>query len=88
MTPGPLCTNCHARPGTLAWVGEGGALAYVHGLSRLWCEPCIVKAQLDYALDRAAAVPELTRRYLELVRAEARITPVVDAGAPPPRGVV
>ena len=61
-----ICQHCGQRPATRVWVGKGGLLAYVHGAVANWCERCVVAAQLDYARERAAAVPELIRRLAEL----------------------
>lgn len=65
-----LCTNCHQRLGTLAWIGDGGTLAWVHGCGTWWCPPCVLEAQLAYALQRAADIPRL-QRELAAVRAAA-----------------
>ncbi len=59
--PSGECSNCHQRPATVFWTGEGGSLAFVHGCYESWCKPCTLKAQLDYARERAAAIPELER---------------------------
>ena len=57
-----LCANCKIRPATLDWVGEGGTLAYVHGMSVRWCERCAVEAQLAYAEKLASEIPVLRAR--------------------------
>jgi hypothetical protein len=64
--PSGECVNCHQRPATQFWVGEGGALAYVRGHYESWCEPCVLQAQLDYAKERAEAIPGLERELAEL----------------------
>ena len=67
MTDRPVeCQNCHKRPGTLSWVGEGGSLAMVHGMSVLWCEFCVLSAQIKYAKDLAKGIPELEKKLREL----------------------
>ena len=60
--PSGTCSNCHERPATEFWVGEGGSLAYVHGQYESWCKPCVLQAQLDYAKERAGAIPDLERK--------------------------
>ena len=62
----PLCAKCQKRPGTETWVAEGGALAYVHGMSQWWCRRCVLEAQLEHAHERAAAIPELERQLQDL----------------------
>jgi len=66
-----LCANCHQRPGTLTWVGEGGTLAFTHGLSQQWCESCVVSAQLTHARASAARIPTLESRLNGLRTVEA-----------------
>lgn len=61
-----LCVNCKIRESTLDWVGEGGALAYVHGMSQPWCDRCAVEAQLAYVRKQAEQIPVLERRLKEL----------------------
>lgn len=59
----PICPNCGKRPGTVRW---GDALAVTHGFTQMWCEVCAVTAQLNFARERAAAIPELEARLVEL----------------------
>lgn len=61
-----ICAKCGKRPGTLDWVGEGGALAYVHGMSVRWCELCATTEQLKYARARATEIPLLEKRVRDL----------------------
>ncbi len=61
-----LCAKCGLRPGTETWVGEGGALALIHGMTQLWCRRCVLETQLAHAQERAAQIPELTRLLKEL----------------------
>jgi hypothetical protein len=56
-----LCANCREREGTELWVGDGGALALVHGMSVRWCRRCVITAQLAHARAMAAQVPSLER---------------------------
>lgn len=60
------CVNCRTRPAAVNWVGGGGALAYVHGMSVRWCDYCATSAQLSYAKDLAAEIPALERKLQEL----------------------
>lgn len=68
---GEPCRNCHARPGTELWVGEGGVLAYVHGPGVYWCRVCVLKVQLKHARKRAAEIPAMERELADLERATA-----------------
>jgi hypothetical protein len=61
-----LCANCKERVATLDWVGEGGTLAYAHGLYVRWCQQCATEAQLVHARAMAADIPALERRLTEL----------------------
>ncbi len=63
---GDPCENCHDRISTVWWVGEGGGLAYAHGMKAAWCERCCVEAQLKYAQDAAARIPDLEKKLAEL----------------------
>lgn len=51
------CDNCHEREGTLKWVGD--AMDLVHGAYSMWCELCVVEAQIDYAQKAAERLPNL-----------------------------
>lgn len=50
------CANCGQREGTIRW---GDALALTHGFAQMWCEICATRAQLKFAYERAAAIPDL-----------------------------
>ena len=66
---GPLtgtCERCGTRPASQWWVGEGGALAFVHGQYATWCERCCVEEQLRHARDAATHIEELEARLQEL----------------------
>jgi len=64
------CQKCGQRPATDWWVGEGGALAWTHGMRAAWCKLCVVTEQLRYCREQAARVPELEAELLR-VTAEA-----------------
>ena len=63
---GKPCRNCHARPATVRWLGEGGSVAFAHGLYQWWCERCAVEAQLEHARKQATRVAELEARLAAL----------------------
>lgn len=60
--PSGPCANCGKHEATQRWIGDGGSLAYIHGMYSFWCECCVFKEQLRYARERAAAIPELERQ--------------------------
>lgn len=62
----PICANCHQRPATIIWVGEGGMLAYTHGGGVWWCKFCATEAQLAYAKAAALRIPELEQQLATL----------------------
>jgi hypothetical protein len=68
------CVNCKERPATLDWVGDGGVLAYTHGMSVRWCEVCATRAQLEHAQAAAQRIPEL----------ETKLRTLLGAGTEPP----
>jgi hypothetical protein len=74
---GDLCASCLQRPATMNWTGEGGTLAFVHGMYQRWCELCVVSAQVAYALKSQDGLPALKARLAEL-RAEPPTTNAVD----------
>jgi hypothetical protein len=61
-----MCVHCNERPATGKWVDDGGVFAYTHGWYEFWCEPCMVKAQIQYARECAERLPELEARLAEL----------------------
>ncbi len=65
--PETMCANCKQRPGTKKWVGEGGALALSHGFYAMWCEVCVLTAQLEHARSRVAEIPKMEARLAELL---------------------
>lgn len=65
--PPDVCQNCKRRPAVLDWVGEGGALAYVHGMHVRWCQRCAWEAQLDYARKSALQIPDLENKLSALL---------------------
>jgi hypothetical protein len=64
-TTGPKVCRCGA-PGTELWVGDGGWMAANHGMGEWRCELCVVKAQLEHAIQRAALIPVMKKRIAEL----------------------
>ena len=63
-----LCKNCNKRNGTQDWCGDGGVIAWVHGLSARWCNVCVLTAQLKYAQERAAEIPKLETALMEAIK--------------------
>lgn len=66
IPPGTKCANCEVREATMRWAGDQGMFALTHGTWLPWCEVCAVEAQLDYARDRAASIPELEKKLADL----------------------
>lgn len=58
---GDPCQNCGKRPSTKQWIGDGGALAMTHGFYKLWCDVCVLTAQLKHARAQAKKIPDLER---------------------------
>jgi len=65
-----ICGNCGKREATQNWVGEGGTLAWSHGMSQCWCEICCTFEQLKYAKKIANGIPELEKKLNDLIAAE------------------
>lgn len=65
------CENCGKREATQTWVGAGGVMGWVHGMGADWCEICCIEAQIEYAEEAAARIPELKRKRASLVFGEA-----------------
>lgn len=63
---GKTCQRCNERPADEWWVDDGGMLAMTHGHYQAWCMRCIVTAQLKYAREAAATVPELEKKLAQL----------------------
>jgi hypothetical protein len=72
-SPAVLCARCRRRPPTQLWVGEGGAMSFIHGGGQHWCGVCVAQVQLDYARAQAAAIPE-REAALAAARAEAGLS--------------
>lgn len=56
-----LCTNCGIRPGTRVW---GDSLALTHGGGQKRCDLCVLRPQIEHALNRTKALPSLFIGYL------------------------
>ena len=63
-----LCENCGHREATVRWAGDSDSLSIARNPQHLtdWCERCCIEAQLEYARERAKAIPALERRLREL----------------------
>lgn len=64
------CVRCHRVAPLQIWVGEGGIMGYVHGAYQMWCERCIVEAQLEHALRADEGIPTLKARLKELANGD------------------
>lgn len=62
---GVTCEHCGREAKTEPWVGEGGVMAVVHGMTSQWCRRCILEAQIDYAERITANLPELRKQLAE-----------------------
>jgi hypothetical protein len=59
------CQKCDKREATMVWGGDnycGLCDARGYGKNQRWCAACVAEAQLDYARERAAAIPDLEAR--------------------------
>ena len=56
-----LCAKCGRHPATVRWVGEGGFLAFTHGMYEWWCRCCADREQLNYARKMARRIPRLQK---------------------------
>ena len=62
-----ICANCGKREATQNWVGEGGALAWSHGMTQRWCEICCLYEQIKFAKEQAKRIPELEKKLNDLM---------------------
>jgi len=60
------CANCDKHEGTETWIDHGSTLDLIHGLYEKWCKCCCIKVQLEYAKERAAAIPDLEKKLSEI----------------------
>ena len=60
------CKNCGTRPATTNWVGEGGILDDVHGMSQRWCDYCATRGQLVHCKKMARRIPILEKKLKSL----------------------
>jgi hypothetical protein len=63
LAAGHLCDHCQQREAFTAW---GDAMTINHGGGSWRCEICAITEQLNYARERAAAIPDLEARLAEL----------------------
>jgi hypothetical protein len=54
------CENCNIREATVKWAIDPYSL--VNGYTQDWCELCVTKAQLSYALTQSERIPELQNK--------------------------
>jgi hypothetical protein len=62
-----LCQNCQEREATENWTGEGGTLAYVHGMYDRWCRVCVLRAQIAHIREANTRLPELEAELANLL---------------------
>lgn len=67
-----VCQKCGQREGTENWTGEGGTLAYVHGMYQKWCKICCIEEQLRYARERMESIPKLIKELNDLLEQESK----------------
>jgi hypothetical protein len=61
-----ICRNCNERAAIGKWVGNGSVMDLVHGNYTYWCEPCMLRAQIEHAREAAERLPELEARLAKL----------------------
>jgi hypothetical protein len=71
--PGPvlqtdICSNCHKRKATENWVGDGGWMAYSHGMYSRWCKICVLEAQIASIRKSMNRLPTLEAKLKKLKR--------------------
>ena len=64
LPAGMVCQKCGERPADGMF--SEGIMAALHSSYQWWCELCMVKAQLENARGRAAAIPELEAELARL----------------------
>ena len=59
-TPEGPCEHCGKHKATHVWFGEGGPLAASRDyMQAVWCECCMLDAQIAYTMERIAALSGL-----------------------------
>jgi hypothetical protein len=58
------CEKCGIREATQIWSTD--EMSFIHGISLMWCEYCVVKSQLEYAEKQRDRIPELLNRLFNL----------------------
>lgn len=61
-----ICQSCGKRPATMNWVGDGGTMAFIHGMYQRWCDHCALRAQIAHAQKMADLLPELQAKLAAL----------------------
>ena len=62
------CFKCGKHKASLRWVGDGGFMAFSHGMWQPCCDCCAAQMVLDYAKERASKIPELEKELTEAQR--------------------
>jgi len=57
-----LCQNCGKHKGTENWVGQGGAMDFVHGNYEQWCKCCCLRAQITTCYEAQNRIPSLEKQ--------------------------
>lgn len=67
IEPGDVCENegC-SHPATTIWTGDGGLALSRDYMQQKWCECCVLKVQLDHALEMVSRIKDL---YAQLLKA-------------------
>ncbi len=67
-----FCANCKFREGKNNWTGETTGVDAIRRMGSWpkWCDLCVAEAQLKYAREAAAKIPDLERKVAELLLAE------------------
>lgn len=55
------CFKCGKHKASVRWVGDGGFMAFTHGMWEPCCECCAARMVLEYAKERASKIPELEK---------------------------
>lgn len=61
-----MCNKCNKHKATVNWVGDGGVMEMVHGMSAMWCECCVMDAQIEYAQKAVDRLKDLKKKRKEL----------------------
>lgn len=60
-----VCPRCGLNEGTEKFAEDGTAAA--HGWWQMWCKPCVLMRQIEFAEAAVAWLPELKRQLEEAI---------------------